>query len=274
MAYPVVIEDAEKRVKLTLDGTVVRGNLLAHNGTNWVQADASDASTNLYAQYIALNSGVSGTIIKGCRSCVLYDEDNLNSADVPVYCSATAGAITESRPTSAADVIQVVGRSIDAKRTKIDIAYPKEFEVWLPPSIYDTTNEAGLGVIDSPVWVGPGIDSLSEAVYFTSRFPSGVLSVLASRIIYNSVAETTITVSAALISCVDGGTNTGDTGTAHSAAVPTSLANNALCYSNVTAMFDADALKAGYNFTVTATEVGASDGVLQVLGLYMRYLIV
>ena len=97
---------------------------------------------------------------------------------------------------------------------------------------------------------------------------------LASRIIYNSIAETTITVSAALISCVDGGTNTGDTGVAHSAAVPTSLANNALCYSNVTAMFDADALKAGYHFTVTATEVGASDGVLQVLGLYMRYLIV
>ena len=94
MAYEPVIENAERiNGKLTLNGTVKRGNTLAYNGTGWVQADASDATTNLYAQYIAMESGESSTIIPGCKSCVLYDEDAPYTANATQYVSATAGLL-------------------------------------------------------------------------------------------------------------------------------------------------------------------------------------
>lgn len=275
MAYPVVIEDAERRAKLTLNGTVVRGDLLAHNATNWVRADASDADTNLYAQYVALNSGVSGDIIKGCKSCVLYDEDAPFTANATVYCSATAGGNTETRPTTAADVIQIVGRHISTKRTKIDIEHPKEVEDFLMWS-FDTTGEAGIGVIDDPLWTGPGLNTNStpEDVYFTGRFPSGVLSVLEAKVIYNGIGSVVGSISGAIVTCADGATNTGDTGTAHAAAAPTSAAADTLYYSDITDCFDDGALKADYNFTVAMTCSGLTAGDAQVLGLYMRYLCV
>ncbi len=276
MASEPTIQYAEKIADLTLNGLVIKGNVVAHNGTGWVQADASDATTNLYAQYIAMQGGKSGDIIKGCKGCVLYDADAPYTANTILYVSATAGALTHTRPATAADVIQVVGRAIDTYSARIDIAPPKELEVFIPPCTYDTTTEPGLGVVDSPVWVGPALDTnaTTEDVYFQGRFPCGVLTVALARVLYNSIGETTSTVSGAIITCADGATNTGDTGTAFAAAAPTSLANNIVCYSDITACFDADALKAGYTFNVAMTLGGANAGDLQVLGLYMRYTVV
>jgi len=274
MAEDIIIEEAEKIVPLTLNGSVVVGDLLAHNGTNWVQADASDATTNLYAQYLAMEKGDSGNVIKGCKKCVIYDADYPFTANTVLYLSATAGAYTHTRPTTAADVIQQVGRSIDTYRAIIDIVGPHAVEVFIQPSVYDTTDEAGLGIIDSPAWVGPGLDTSGEDAYFTSLFPSGVLSVELARVFYNSIGETTGTISAAIITVAPGLTNTGDTGAAFSAAKPTGEADNIVCYSDIAACFDADALKAGYPFTVAITGAGTFAGDLQVLGLYMRYICV
>ena len=277
MTEDVIVSEAERLVKVTLNGVVLTGQPIAHNGTNWVKADASDATTNLYAQYIAMETGESGDIITACKGCSLYDSDAPYTANTTLYVSATAGELTHTRPTAAADVIQIVGRSIDTYRARIDIIAPWELEDYIQVSGYNTTAEVSLGVIDSPLWVGPGIDTnvAPEDVYFTDRFPSGVISVLDARVVYNSIAATTSWMSAALITCVDGGTNTGDTGTAHSAALPTSIADSTLCYSDITAMFDAGALKANYNFTVAVTAGTTTfTGDLQVLGLYMRYLVV
>lgn len=274
MASEPTIQYAEKIADLTLNGLVIKGNVLAHNGTGWVQAAAGDAATNLYAQYVAMQGGKSGDVIKGCKGCVLYDADAPYTANTILYVSGTAGAVTHTRPATAADVIQVVGRAISTSEARIDIAPPKEIEVFIRPDTYDTTAEQGLGVIDNPLWVGPALDTTGEDAYFQGRFPSGVLSVELARVVFNSIGETTMTISAALVSCADGATNTGDTGAAHSAAAPTSIADNTLCYSDVTAMFDADALKAGYNFTVAVTAAGTIAGNLQAIGLYMRYFVV
>jgi len=278
MALNPVIENIEKKVKVTLNGTVNRGDAIAWNGTGFVLADASDATTNLYAQYIALDGGVSGDEINACRGCTIYDGDAPFTAAYPVYISATStvgNTLTETRPTTAADVIQIVGQNVDTYRRRIDIKPPHEEEVFMAWT-FDTTGEAGIGVVDSPLWVGPAIDTnaTTEDVYFTGRFPSNVLSVDSAKIIYNSIGETLTTIAVAIITCADGATNTGDTGTAHAAALPTSIADDKLCYSDITACFDADALKANYNFTVAATAGGATAGNLQVLGLYMRYLVV
>jgi len=274
MSYEPTIQYAEKIADLTLNGLVIKGNLLAHNGTGWVQASASDAATNLYAQYLAMQSGVSGDIIKGCKGCVLYDADGGLTANGTVFVSGTAGAYTQTRPATAADVIQIVGRALSTTEVRIDIDHPSELEVFYPPSAYDTTGEQGLGVVDSPAWVGPAMDTSGEDVYFTGRFPSNVIAVDEAYIVYNSIGDTGGKVAAAIVCCADGATNTGDTGTAHTTAAPTSVADNKLCYSDVSGMFDADALKPNYNFTVAATAGASFVGDLQVLGLYMRYIVV
>ena len=274
MASDVIITNAEGITKVTLAGTVAKGEPVAHNGTNWVQADASDAATNLYAQYIAMDAGISGKEIQVCKGCSLYDPDAPYTANYPLYVSATAGELTHTRPTTNADVIQIVGRAVSTYRARVDIKAPHELEMFIPVSAYDTTGEPGLGIVDSPVWVGPGLDTTGEDVYFTSRFPSNVLTVDMARVMYNSVGETASTISAALLVAADGATNTGDAGTAHTAALPTGTADNIICYSDISAMFDADALKAGYNFTVAVTQAAAAAGDLQVLGLYMRYTVV
>ncbi len=268
------IQYAGKIADLTLNGIVVKGNTLAHNGTNWVQADASDAATNLYAQYVAMETGASGDVIKGCKQCVLEDADAPFSLNAKHYQSGTVGAITSTRPATNGDVIQVVGQAISTSLLLVDIRPPHELEEFVPISAYDTTGEPGLGIIDSPLWVGPGLDADNEDVYFTGRFPSGVISVDLARVVYNNIAESSIMIAGALITVPDGGTNTGDTGTAFGAATPTSLTTNLISYSDMAAMFDAGALKAGYSFTVAVTASSSANGNLQALYLYMRYTVV
>ena len=115
MAYPVVIEMAEGRIQVTLNGTVVRGNLLGHDGTNWVQADASSSRG---AHFIALNSGVAGDVIKGCRKCVFYDEDAPYTAGATQYLGED-GAITQTIPSAFS---QSVGYAVDTKRVAINLS--------------------------------------------------------------------------------------------------------------------------------------------------------
>jgi len=274
MASDVIITDAEGITKVTLAGTVARGAPVAYNGTNWVNAAAGDAATNLYAQYIAMDSGVSGDEIQVCKGCTLYDPDASTwTANGVLYVSGTAGALTHTRPATAGDVIQIVGRAVGTQTARIDIKAPRELEVFIPADVLDTTSHPGLGVIDG-VYAGRQLDTTGEDVYFNSRFPSNVLSVDAARVVYDSVAETAGTVSAALLTIADGASNTGTAGTAHAAALPTGTADNIICYSDVTAMFSAAALKAGYNFTVSVTQVAAAVGALLVLGLYIRYTVV
>ena len=72
MAIAINTETVGKR-KVTLNGTVTAFSLLAHNGTNWVDADASDKT--LPAQLLALQDGDSGDVIEAAPYVVLYDAD-------------------------------------------------------------------------------------------------------------------------------------------------------------------------------------------------------
>uniref|UniRef100_A0A6M3KEE1 Uncharacterized protein n=1 Tax=viral metagenome TaxID=1070528 RepID=A0A6M3KEE1_9ZZZZ len=274
MATDVVIQDAEGMVHVTLNGTVAVGEPIAHNGTNWVQADASDATTNLYAQYIAGQGGVSTQEIQAYRACTIYDADAPYTANATQFLSATAGAITETRPTTNGDVIQILGRALDTSHIRIDIKAPYEVEVFYQPSVYDTTNEPGAWAIDSPAWVGPALDTGGEDCYFVGRIPSNAIALSEAKVVFNSIGETTGTIDLFVITAYDGETNTGDTGLAYTATISTGLADNIICYNDATTIFDADAFKADYNFTVAVTGGGTFAGNLQCIGLYMRYLCV
>ena len=275
MAYEVVIKEAARIAELTLNGAVKKGDLLAHNGTNWVQADASDAATNLYAQYIAMQGGISGDVIKGCKACVLYDDDAPYTANGTVYVSGTAGAHTQTRPTTDGDVIQVVGRAVDTYRVQVDIKPPQEIEVFIPCPPYNALSGVEAHAADGTTneWAGADADSAAVAAVFTGWFPSGIVGdVLAADLIVDTQAATALDVDVTYVRAYIQGANTGDAGATQTALTTSATtADNKIEKVDISAGMDADFIKAGAPFGL-AVDPDAGDFLL--LGLYMRYLVV
>ncbi len=275
MVVEAVIEHAEKLASLTLNGTVLRGNLLAHDGTGWVQADATDAATNLYAQWIALEPGVSGQTIQVAKRCVLADADTPYTAEQTQYVSGTAGAITATRPAADGDVIQIVGRALDSTRIFVDIMPPREFEVFLPTGPYNALAGVEAHIADTTTneWAGPDADSAAVAGIFNSRMPSGLIGApLAAQLICDTAASTALDIDVTFVAAYDGASNVGDAGatqTTLTSAITT--ADNIIHKVSIVAGMDADFAKAGINFGVAVDQDGG-DYIL--VGLYMRYLIV
>jgi hypothetical protein len=276
MAVEAVIENAEKiNSRLTLNGTVKRGDVLAHNGTGWVQADASDAVTNLYAQYVAMEGGESGEIIPGCKSCVLVDADAPYAANGTVYVSETAGAITNTRPTVSGSVIQVIGRCADTSTCQIDIEPPKEIEQYL----YSVLNLQNGGAHEAHVadgatdeWAGADVDAAAVGAVFVGRFPSGLVGgPLAAALICNTQASTALDIDVTYVAAFDGAANTGDAGSTQTALTSASVGDNVIASVDISDGMDADYIKAGRNFGVS---IDPDGGDFIPLFLYMRYLVV
>ena len=265
-----IVEFAQDITKLTLNGTVVQGNLLAHNGTNWVQADA-DTAAALYAQWVAMEGGVSGDEIQACKRCTLFDDDAPYTADAPYYTSGTAGAVTATRPATDGDIIQVVGRAVSTKRLAIAIKPPEEFEIFIEPDVYDTTGEPGLGTADAG-WVGPQVDAAAETVYFKGRLPSGVIGTgpAAAKVIYNSINASALDMDVTIVAAYDGAANNQDNGATITAGDWTQAdADNILYTQDVSALMDATFYKPARNFCVLLDPDGITADA-QVIGLYIR----
>lgn len=274
MAEPT-IQFAEKIADLTLNGSVKKGDLLAHNGTNWVQADASDAATNLYAQYIAMQGGVSGELIKGCKGCVLYDSDAPYTANATQYVSATAGAHTETRPATNGDVIQVIGRGITTTTARLDIDHPREVEVFMHTPSYNALSGVEDHAVDGTTneWAGADADSAAVAGVFTGWFPSNLVGdVLAADLIVDTQSSQALDVDVTYVRAYIQGANTGDAGvTKTGLTTSATTADNKIEKVDISDGMDADFVKAGAPFGI-AVDPDAGDFLL--LGLYMRYLVV
>ncbi len=264
MAYPVIVEDAERVATITLAATVNPGDVLGYN-SGWVKADANGI---YYAQWVAMAHGESGQRIKACKKCVCYDEDAPYTADTVVYLSETAGAFTETRPTTAGSLMQVLGKTIDTKRTYIEIKNAEEWDVMITPDTYDTTGEPGLGVADAG-WVGPQIDG-AETVYFKGRLPEGLVgSVVIAKVVLNSIGASAADLDFDLVGGFDGASNVQDTGTGiDTTDWAETDADNILLTVDVSAAFDAGFWLPGRNFTLLMDPDGVT-GDVTVLGLHL-----
>ena len=275
MAVEAVIMHAEGLAEVVLNGTVKQGQPVAHNGTNWVAAAATDAATNLYAQYLAMEGGISGQTIPVCRRCMLYDADAPYTANVPQYVSGTAGAITETRPATNGDVIQIIGQSIDTYRVAIEIKPPHEQEEFLI-SVYNYQNSAfEAPAVDDGVseWVGTDVNAAAIGGVFQGRMPSGMIGApLVAQLVTSSQATTAYDIDITYVAAYDEAANTGDAGATKTALTSSvTTADNKMHYVNVLTGMDADFAKAGINFGV---EVDPDAGDFILIGLYMRYLVV
>ncbi|KKM32466.1 hypothetical protein LCGC14_1565740, partial [marine sediment metagenome] len=154
MASDIVLSNIRGRVeRLTAKSGAAwrRGDLIGYD-SGWVKADASVA-TPIYAQLVALTpadgSNEEVNLFNACRSCDVHDADAPFTAVTAQYLSGTAGAITETRPATDFDLIQVVGHALDTKNMTLDLKAPVEYELFLEPDLLDTSSEPGIGGADA-----------------------------------------------------------------------------------------------------------------------------
>ena len=266
MAYSVIVEDAERIARVTLAAAVVQGDILGYN-SGWVKADAD---ARYHAEWIALEGGSVGDRIQVAKKAVLYDEDAPYTAAAALYLSATAGALTHTRVTTAGAIRQVCGWAIDTKRAYVEIKAPEEFELFLSPDVLDTTGEPGIGTVDAG-WPGPQVDAAAETVYFKGRLPEGLVgAIIEAKVLLDSVGASGADLDFSIVGAFDGASNVQDTGTAITATDWTEDdTDNIVLTVDVAALFDAGFYLPGRNFAILSDPDGITGDAL-VIGLLVR----
>lgn len=155
-----------------LNGTVTKGDLVAHNGTGFVRADADDMT--LYAVGMAKNDGVSGDTIAIASGVILAkDVDAPYTAKAQLYLSGTAGAITATRPTTAGQLRQAVGYAYDTSTVKFVFHGTKEVTV---PVVVKSATSA-VAALDSGDFAGQTLDAQNEVAYLQFEIPDNCVAV-------------------------------------------------------------------------------------------------
>lgn len=269
--YPVKLLFPENIVELTLKTvktlSVSPGDLLGYS-SGWVMADA-DAAANIYAQYVALTGGNSGSSIRACKKCLLFDEDGPWTANTAQYLSGTAGSLTPTRPTTDGDVTQLVGRSLDTTRCLLDLKAPQEFEMFIPVGTFDAQGAAGVieGHTIDDGWEGIKGDTAAVAGYVTGRLPFGLVSLDVAELVVDMTSATALDVDFTLVQAYKGAVNTGAGAAVTAAATVETAADNTILRVNVLAAFDATTQKPGKFF---CGKVDPDGGAGHYLGLYLR----
>ena len=122
MALPTVIS-ACAIARVTLKSTVAAnvGDLIGHDGTDWVLADADG---RIPASYVAMESVTAGSSVQVCVAGTLTDTDAPYTAGADQYLSATAGVHTATIPAISATltVIQRVGKALTTSEMSFDLS--------------------------------------------------------------------------------------------------------------------------------------------------------
>lgn len=274
MASDITLSNIRGRVeRLTAKAGAAwrRGDLIGYD-SGWVKADSSVA-TPIYAQLVALGpadgSNEADNLFNACRSCDVYDADAPFTAVTAQYLSGTAGAITETRPATDGDLIQVVGHSLDTSHMTLELQAPVEFEMFIKVDILDTSGEPGLGLADAG-WPGPSLTG-TETARFKGRLPSGLVgSIQVADIILNSINASAGDLDITIVGGFDGASNVQDTGTGITATDwDQADTDDIILTVDISANFDAGFYLPSRNFAVFLDpDVLTADA--QVLGLNIR----
>lgn len=153
-------------------------------------ADASDKTKP--AQFIVVSGGGTGQAdyndrVTVGKRCELFDDASGFTENSPQYLSETAGAYTETRPTTIGSLRQKVGEAITTSRMNFEIANTKEVEI---PIIVTHEGVSAAVVIDSGNFASEGsTDAANETVYLVAMLPEGFLSVVAAGLWVATEAE-------------------------------------------------------------------------------------
>lgn len=120
MALPA-ITNASGITRLTLKSTVSAnvGDLIGHDGTDWVLADADG---RIPAQFVAMDSVAAGGSPGVCVAGVLTDTDAPYTAGADQYLSATAGAHGAIPALSSTlTIVQRIGKALTTSEVAFDL---------------------------------------------------------------------------------------------------------------------------------------------------------
>ena len=236
MAIAIHAETVGKR-KVTLNGTVSAYDLIAHNGTNWVTADATDET--LPAALVALQAGASGDVVEAAPYVVLTDSDAPYTVDTTQYLSETAGAHTETRVTTAAALRQVVGHSVDTSTVVFDVGFTevdvRGVEVLLQDTAARLINDAGPAA-------GVVLAAVNDNVVYGIAIPENAISIVTGYAPYGAdvALDASDTVSVTVASTVSGKAN--DANTDSLAATGLSVAADSVANFDLSTALNAAAL--------------------------------
>lgn len=168
MAAPYIAEMVGPIAILIGSTDVVAGDILYHDGTDWELADADDLTK--FGELIAAESFSSGENGVGCMGGVLVDVDAPFTQGQSMYLSATAGAITGTRPTGAENLAQIIGFAVSTEEVKM----------WIPPLHEESTSHSpmtdGTAVYDQNAdWTGVLLGGTSEAAGYTFMVPQNMV---------------------------------------------------------------------------------------------------
>lgn len=178
MAEPQIVE-AWGVVEVTLgDGVNVKeGSLLAYSGTAWVLADADEAAADSgvyrYARLIAMETrreddDENAATCRACKRAILQDTDAPYTLGDKQYLSATAGAMTATRPTvNGSTLVQVVGQAISTSQVELSVGQLHE----VPVPIVLTGATSAYAVLDSGDFGGPTLDAQNETLSLVACLP-------------------------------------------------------------------------------------------------------
>lgn len=141
------------------------------DGSDWEKADATEHSK--YAEAIAVQDYDSGEIGVFCRRCILTDIDSsaYTQADQYFLSASTAGTITATRPTGAANLVQVLGEGLSTHELYIDIPPVTEHHVWLTNCATTSAENGGIQ-LDGQNHGSQAMNADEEDIFFTLEIPS------------------------------------------------------------------------------------------------------
>ena len=206
MAADPSIREARFTSTVTIDAsstTYLTGTLLGYSGSAWVKADADTPS--YYAQWVCLNSveagGSSTYTMPVAKQVVLVDTDAPFTLGSPLYLSGTAGAYTHTRPTTNAQLRQVVGHANSTSEAFISINPPREQTV----PLVVTGATSAYAVLDSGDFGGPTLDAQNETLSLVAVVPENAVSLTIAKLYLAAEASSgTPTMDITVSSAVDG----------------------------------------------------------------------
>lgn len=137
MASDPYVTEARGVFQGTVGSTALTaGTPVYFDGTDWEKADATDNTK--YAEAIAAATFATGVQGYFCRSGIIVDIDAPYTQGDQYFLSATAGAITATRPTGANNLVQVLGFGLSTSELAVDIPPVKELSVNLVPYVHDS----------------------------------------------------------------------------------------------------------------------------------------
>lgn len=190
MAVPRVHSVVGPVFNVEMGVSCVPGDLIYFSASDndWRLADADSNAT--YAQAIVCatpNTVVDGTVVTACKECYLVDTDAAAySEDTQLYLSTTAGGFTETRPTGADDLRQVVGHSVaqtdsewgDADADKTMMAHLKirdPYEVYQYVPFVFGTDVGAIFQLDSGNFGGAAVNAQNEVSFATFMIPENMV---------------------------------------------------------------------------------------------------